>query len=79
MAFHKAYIGCRPEAQYTYYEGCFLAIRVGHEGAHAARAPSTRDAAEGAVSPDEWGRGQSCKPRTPVQDHVPTLWVELAT
>jgi hypothetical protein len=24
MAFQKAYIGCRPEAQYTYYDGCFL-------------------------------------------------------
>ena len=24
MAFHKAYSGCRPEAQYTYYDGCFL-------------------------------------------------------
>jgi hypothetical protein len=24
MAFHKAYSGCRPEAQSTYDDGCFL-------------------------------------------------------
>ena len=54
MAFQKAYLGCRLEAQYTYDDGCLLAIRVGHEGAHAARAPSTRDAAEGVVPRDEW-------------------------
>jgi hypothetical protein len=54
MAFHKADIGCRPEAQYTYDDGCCLAIRVGHEGAHAARAPSTRDTAAGVVPPEEW-------------------------
>ena len=24
MALQKAYIGCRPEAQYTYYDSCFL-------------------------------------------------------
>ena len=54
MALHKAYIGCRLEAQSTYYDGCLLVIRVSHEGAHAARAPATRDAAEGVVPRDEW-------------------------
>src|SRR4029453_18713842 len=24
MAFQKEYIGCRPGAQYTYYDGCFV-------------------------------------------------------
>jgi hypothetical protein len=24
MALQKAYIGCQPEAQYTYDDGCFL-------------------------------------------------------
>jgi hypothetical protein len=24
MALQKADSGCRPEAQYTYYDGCFL-------------------------------------------------------
>src|SRR5712691_10242243 len=78
MAFQKAYLGCRPEAQYTYYDGCLLAIRVGHEGAHAARAPSTRDAAEGGVPRDEWMAtctGEVYRMRTSADERYRPVWL----
>jgi len=61
MAFHKADIGCRPEAQYTYYEGCFLAIRVGHEGM-PSEPPRPETPQKASCRPMSGGGGKAANP-----------------
>src|SRR5215813_1445242 len=69
MALHKADSGCRPEAQYTYYEGCLLASRA----PMPPEPPRPETPQKASCRPMSGGGGTPGTPRTPAQDHVPTL------